>query len=122
MITIRYGMFETNSSSVHTLVIANDEEYKKLLDKELIIVDEELMDIDTWRNDFLSICHAHNKDDTEIDNKSIDELIEEYNAGFGDVAYFEDYMEEEECETYERDYVSPSGDKLHIFGHYGGYY
>ena len=37
MIKVRYGCFETNSSSVHSLIIANEEEYKQLVSGELFI-------------------------------------------------------------------------------------
>ena len=37
MFKIRQGVFETNSSSVHSMIMVNDEEYKKLNKEELFI-------------------------------------------------------------------------------------
>lgn len=39
---IRYGVFETNSSSVHSLCVCNEEEYKKFKKGDLVLDTYEL--------------------------------------------------------------------------------
>ena len=60
MIQVRYGMFETNSSSTHSIFIVTEEEYENLEKGELLI------NIGgRWRGD----------PDTITKEKAIDELI-----------------------------------------------
>ena len=140
MIKIRYGCFETNSSSVHSLIIANEEEYKQLLNGELFLdycgnsisKDEAIESLlnyianepqsEEWIREF---C----EDEIELDDI---QLTKEWFAGlpinklspilteFCDgIKSYQDYMEDEYLESYHEEYTSAHGDKIHIFGVYG---
>ena len=50
MIKIRYGVFETNSSSVHSLIMCSDNEYQKFVDNELLY--------DYWNDCFITYNEA----------------------------------------------------------------
>ena len=91
---IRFGTFETNSSSTHSLIICTDNEYKAwrrgdaILDRDVDRIvpmpsDEEIED-DNWR------YIKYNEYDYRIDMDGFDET-----------------------------YTTPHGDVIHVFGWYG---
>lgn len=87
-INIRNNVFETNSSSVHTLCICTKEEYEKFKNGELLYD----LDLDVLTPD--------------VQNK----------RGDGYITYNE-FWEDDGClETYHEEYTSPSGDKIVVFG------
>lgn len=117
---IRHGVFETNSSSVHTLTICTDEQYGLYMNGELLHIkfDWVLKGTKYEGRDFFTPEEA-----TEIEKRYFnkygktydDELIEE--AVHDD---FESYDDEDEyLEYYEEHFVTPSGDKMVAFGRYG---
>lgn len=139
MIKVRYGIFETNSSSTHSLIIATDKEYKQLLNEELFIgwnndfiTREEVIDSllksaakYDYSNDMLVLL----KEEFDIDASAItkeflkglrtdilDALCREF---LGGIASYGSYMDSEYLENYEETYVSEHGDKIHIFGLFG---
>ena len=140
MIKIRYGCFKTNSSSVHSLIIANEEEYKQLLNGELFldycgnsISKDEVIEIllnyiadepqgEEWVREF---C----ENEMELDNVQVtkewfaalptDKLSAILTEFCDDIKSYQDYMEDEYLESYCEDYVSVHGDKIFIFGKFG---
>jgi len=139
MVNVRYGMFETNSSSTHTMCIVNDEEYKKLLNGELFIDYEDLVDKDTIIKGLVEVAQNNPDDMYEfcldvccmpIDDKKpeftyewfaalpsedLNELAHEY-LGAQD---FDHYMNSGYYESYEDKYTTEHGDTVHIFGLFG---
>ena len=92
---IRRGVFETNSSSCHSLTMCTHSDYDRWKNGELIY--------DYW-------------DDKLI---SIDELDDDYEEGR---YYTYDRFNDYECfdfETYEHDFTTESGDTVVAFGYYG---
>lgn len=77
MKTIRFGTFETNSSSSHSLLIMSEEEYKKLCNEELYL--GEYFDLIS-REQFLEDI-KEKLDDEELENwnGSDEELLNSYN-------------------------------------------
>lgn len=125
MLQVRYGMFESNSSSTHTLVIAQNDEIKKLENNELLIdlgwlhdkpfitYDEalELLKRDVEENDI----EEDKEDLASGDEETIYYLLKEY-----DIAQrYNDYLDSEYLEHYEEEIVTEHGDKVLIFGIYG---
>lgn len=94
MKTIRYGTFETNSSSTHSLIICTDEEYQKWVNGEMVL--------DRYA-------------DAIVPMPSDQELEED------DWEYvkYSDYYDKIDMETYEKEYTTKHGDKIHVFGWYG---
>lgn len=139
MIKIRYGCFETNSSSVHSLIIANEEEYKQLLNGELFIEYDNFISKDEAIESLLNYIASKpcSKEwirefcENEIELNDV-QLTKEWFAAlpvdklsailteFCDgIKSYQDYMENEYLESYHEDYTSAHGDKIHIFGVYG---
>jgi len=107
MIKIRKGVFETNSSSTHTLTITSKSVY------------------DSWKSGEIYF----NSDVGEL--QTMEEMQKTYDED-GNRYYdtFEEYCEEniktydewrdDDClETFSHDYTSESGDKIVVFGKYG---
>lgn len=114
-IQIRTGIFETNSSSTHSLIITTKENYNKWVDGELYIyrygnhqfvTKEEV--IKATKND--KYINTDGLTDDEILGIGIDED--------GDYATYESFWD---CylEGFDENYTSPSGDEIVVFGQYG---
>ena len=117
MIQVRLGMFETNSSSTHSLIITTREDYDKLLSGEYLIDRyndklvpraEAIKEIEenwpTWHDDLKSMYEEPTIEDAFRDN---------------DLDTLEHYMDDDYLETYEEEYTTPSGDRIVVFGKYG---
>ena len=92
MIQIRRGVFETNSSSTHTITICTKAEYEDFKQGRLLVNPWEgtlsaPCDIDpTWREDYYT---------------------------------YEQWCERDYLEGYEKEYTTPGGEKIVAFGEYG---
>lgn len=91
-LTIREGVWETNSSSVHALCICNKSDYDKWLNGEAYY--------DIW-------------DDKIVTNKPEQEDEDRYLSVDGYYDYIENW------EGFEEDFISPSGDEIKVFGYSG---
>jgi hypothetical protein len=88
---IRRGIFETNSSSVHSISIVAKE------------------DFEAWKNGKLYF----DKYNDELVNNPEDAKYPE------DCQTYEQYMDDMEFETFYESYKSKSGDEIVAFGYYG---
>lgn len=117
---IRRGVFETNSSSVHSLTMCSAEEYEKWKNKEVLFWKErdkfgtreeiiaELKTIESWHGG-LWYANVDWENEDEVHDVFSDEGIMTYDY------FFEDYY----YETYSYNHTTPSGDKIVAFGYYG---
>lgn len=95
---IRHGVFETNSSSVHSLTMCMESDFNKWVAGELVW--------SRWGDELVPI--------TDEIKKSIEEDEREYLTyeQFNDYDYI-DY------ETFEDSYTTPNGETVKSFGYYG---
>lgn len=148
MQTIRKGVFETNSSSTHSICICTDDEFTKwkngqmyyIYDKDKLITPEEYdILVRRWLIDEKSKCdwdartQEFNgkiyslKDDEELyspENLNLftTEEVEEFKQGldyYDKGLTYDEYYDDINYETYEETYTTPSGDKIVAFGYYG---
>lgn len=119
MIQIRRCIFETNSSSTHTMTITDNKTYEKWIKGELLYINEDevwcLRDIDSnlETENFISKERA-------IDlYKQI--VKEKYPPNFEDIfktfTQWIDYCDE--LYNYEEEYTTKNGEKIIVFGKYG---
>lgn len=94
MKTIRYGTFETNSSSTHSLIICTDDEYQKWVNDEMIL----------------------DRDYEKIVPMPSDQKLEEEDWRY---IKYSDYYDRIDMETFDEEYTTKHGDKIHVFGWYG---
>lgn len=111
---IRQGVFETNSSSVHSLTMCSKAEYEKWKNGEVLFY--------KWDDEFYTrdeiIEKLKNKtwlSDTNWDDE------DEINDIFSDegIMTWEEFFEEDYFETFCQHHTTPSGDKVVAFGYYG---
>jgi hypothetical protein len=91
---IRYGVFETNSSSTHSLTICSDEEYEKFVSGEMLF--------DRIEETLVPIAPELFEDDKSWQ-------FETYKV----------YTSPDELEHFHGEYETKSGDKIHVFGKFG---
>ena len=114
MIQIRHGMFETNSSSTHTMVICPIQDYYDFADgklllwrgEEMLVRPEDMRKIlaeDGYSEKFIDIMEK------ELEDKGYNDCFET----------FQGYIDDEWLEYFEDEFVTPSGDKMIAFGKYG---
>lgn len=112
---IRYGVFETNSSSTHSLTICSAEEYEKWEKGEVLFNNKQYcgyLDLKTFPTMQEVINYFKNKSYTlNIINK--DFLKEE-----GIISY-NDYFNDWELETYMKEYTTKKGENIVAFGKFG---
>ena len=92
-IQVRRGVFETNSSSVHTLCICSADDYDK------------------WKNG--KLFYDLYNDTLVVDSDKIQE------NDYMTYDEFFDYLSDSGYEEYKENYKSKSGDDIVAFGYYG---
>ena len=131
---IRRGVFETNSSSTHSLTMCSEEEFEAWKRGEVLFQEwgsenfvsaNKLSDYDKKK---ASEDYDDNKDDFQKDWKDLsDEAKQKYYTKYAkehgiideDAKTYEQYMNEGELETFIQRYTSKNGDKIVAFGEYG---
>lgn len=94
-IKIRRNVFETNSSSVHSLTFCTDSEFEQWKRGEFVY--------DYWADKLIPI--------SDMDHNCDEDRYYAYNQFFNnDNSYLESFW---------NDYTTPSGDKVVAFGYYG---
>ena len=115
MKSIRIGVFETNSSSTHSLTICSKAEYEAWKNGDVLfsIVSKKFMTMDEVKAEW--------EKDTENSRKkgySYSETIEEY-IEENRIVTADSYDDAVNQETFERHYKTLSGDEIVAFGYYG---
>lgn len=130
---IRYGTFESNSSSTHSITLCLQEEFDAWEKGELLL--------DYYNDKFINPYTLTEEDKVEAQeeydnkkqlfwadwdnlskdakNKWYEKYLKEhdlYDEGF---YTYDEFMENEYLETFVESYTSPSGDKIVAFGRYG---
>ena len=131
---IRRGVFETNSSSTHSLTMCSEEEFEAWKRGEVLFQEwgsenfvsaNKLSDYDKKK---ASDDYDDNKDDFQKDWKDLsDEVKQKYYTKYAkehdiideDAKTYEQYMNEGDLETFIQRYTSKNGDKIVAFGEYG---
>lgn len=118
---IRRGVFETNSSSVHSITMCSDDEYKRWENGEAYIqrydggiftreeIIKELQEKKQWKTKELYYSDV----DWE-DEDTVNELIAD-----NDYKTYSKYFDDMEFETFDDSYTTKNGEKVHAFGYYG---
>ena len=117
---IRRGVFETNSSSVHSLTMCNRTDFDKWengevlywRDEEIFGTREELIEQlkkITWYDGSLRYPDVHWNDEDTVNDVFTDERIQT----------MQEYFEDSDFETFRDTYTTPGGEKVVAFGYYG---
>ena len=95
MLQIRQGLFETNSSSTHSITICTDSEFE------------------TWKNGELIFDYYNEKLVPYTDD-----IKKSQEAGYEDYATYDNFGFND-YEYYEKHYTTPNGENIVAFGYYG---
>ena len=117
---IRRGVFETNSSSVHSLTMCNRTDFDKWengevlywRDEEIFGTREELIEQlkkITWYDGSLRYPDVDWNDEDTVNDVFTDERIQT----------MQEYFEDSDFETFRDTYTTPGGEKVVAFGYYG---
>ena len=111
---IRRGVFETNSSSVHSLTMCSSEEFERWKNEEVLYWREQ--DKFGTREEII----AELKTQSWYHNANWDDADYVYDV-FSDegVKTYEEYFDNYYFETFRQTHTTPSGDEVVAFGYYG---
>ena len=132
---IRVGVFESNSSSTHSLTIVSEDEFKKWKNGEVVFnrwqetfvenkepsfTEDDVIDFydDIKERFWKSWDQLSGSEKQEFVNRYKDEVLDDEDEEFMSydryMNYYNDYLD-----TYVKYFTSPSGDKMVAFGYYG---
>lgn len=116
VIKVRKGVFETNSSSTHSITMCTSEEYQKFLKGELYISEcnDKLLSLEQIKEDF----EQANKKWKENHENDLYENIEQY-MDCECIKSYVDWEEDDYLESYISNYTTPNGEEIIAFGKYG---
>lgn len=131
---VRRGVFETNSSSTHSLTMCSEEEFKAWKRGEVLFQEY-------GEENFISATklsehdkkmaeenYEENKDEFQKDWKDLSEDAKQrYYTEYAkdndiideDAKSYDQYMDDGDLETFVQQYTSTNGDKIVAFGKYG---
>lgn len=130
---IRRGVYETNSSSSHSITMCSEEEFEKWKDRKILF--------DSWKEEFVDVVNLSNSQKEDA-RKEYESKKNEFSKDWKDLSesskekYYEKYIKEhdlivEECKTYNDymndyelesfidKYTTKNGEKVVAFGKYG---
>ena len=129
MLQIRHGVFETNSSSTHSITICKKSEYDAWVRGEVYLNDSwwpKSLENENKDKKFLTKEEAMRLIADRDRNEDVYSLDEEELSGvFYDECIYDTEMYDNKCEyyeEYEEKYVTDSGDVIIAFGYYGNDY
>lgn len=131
---IRYGVYETNSSSTHVMTICTQKEFDDWKDGKLALewnkfvpapttegpTEEELKDYyDTYiKKEF---CKEYNDLSFAEKGDVLNEYLEDSDNS-NEAETYDEWYNDEYLETFEESYTTEHGDKIVVFGKYGNDY
>lgn len=132
MLQIRHGVFETNSSSTHSITICKKSEYDAWKNGELLFdywdekfiesnkaTDSQMIDA---KNDYEAQRDMYQKEWDDLSDEAKSNWCEQYMKDSGyheEYQTYNEYMHYSDLETYSTTYVSEHGDEIVVFGKYG---
>lgn len=131
MLQIRHGVFETNSSSTHSITIVPKDEFEKWVDGEVYFNDDswEVKNRNRWLTKEEAIAGVlgcdyppTNDDDRDYTYKELDEMnnddLSEILSNYS-IYSFNEYSENYGLEYYDVKHITEHGDEIVAFGLYG---
>ena len=123
---IRLGVFETNSSSTHTLTICSKSDFEKWKRGELLLdeysdkfIDVEKASEKDLESYYNSIKKPYYKNYKDLDDDERKSIKNEYMKNEVSGITYEDWKDDDYLETYSKGYKTENGDEVVVFGKYG---
>lgn len=126
---IRHNVFETNSSSTHSLTMCMAEDFDKWENEELLFYDGYEKDVISGKRfksgnfytkeDVIEFLKHKGFDNSELDNMDKEEIFDILHEWeFYDYDYYM-YDYNDNLESYNDRYTTPNGEEVVAFGFYG---
>lgn len=118
---VRKGVFETNSSSTHTMIMCTGEEYQKFEDGEMLVdlMDEELFSYDDIVDLITDDYYKDIFSESGIDITDKRAVVKWAAANIDDLQDADDFYDDTYLETFSQSFTTESGEKVVAFGRYG---
>ena len=118
---VRKGVFETNSSSTHTMIMCTGEEYQKFEDGEMLVdlMDEELFSYDDIVDLITDDYYKDEFSESGIDITDKRAVVKWAAANIDDLQDVDDFYDDTYLETFSQSFTTESGEKVVAFGRYG---
>ena len=119
--TVRQGVFETNSSSVHSLTMVMKDDYEKFENGELFYINWKYPYFLNVHKDFISRDELYQiaKEKGFIGKiEDTDELLNFFNGGVENYDLFWD-GDQKRFEYFTDEFTTPKGETVVAFGYYG---
>ena len=129
--TIRFGVFETNSSSTHTLTICTQKEFDDWKDGKLALEWNKFVPAPTSKEpteeelkDYYDTCikKEYCKEYNDLSSEEKEDVLNEYledSDSSDEAETYDEWYNDEYLETFEKSYTTEHGDKIVVFGKYG---
>jgi hypothetical protein len=133
MIQTRRGVFETNSSSTHSVTIVEDSDYEKWKNGELFYIINEDKFVDKWEVKRIKqekygalVMDLYEDGETKglidaIQNKELEQYLEENYDKYDLPVSYDEFFDYDFCnlELDEESYTTKGGEKIYIICRYG---
>lgn len=123
---VRTGVFETNSSSTHTLTICSKSDFEKWKRGELLLDEysDKFIDVDKVSEKDLesyynSIKKPYYKNYKDLDDDEKKSIKNEYMKNEASGITYNEWQHDDYLETYSQVYKTENGDEVVAFGKYG---
>jgi len=114
--TVRRGVFETNSSSTHSITICTGDDYSKWQDDEML-----LQGYPTKLITMEEVKELYKNDKYRDEATTFEEWLESQYED-SELQTYEKYTDNYEYEQFKETFTTPSGDNIVAFGYYGADY
>ena len=117
--SIRFGVFETNSSSTHSLTMCSKEDYVKWENGEVLLNEDSRWNkLNQWVTKEEAIEHLKGKgyydEDEHSDDEDLETLLRE-----NEFYSYGKYFDNEYLESFEDTYTTKDGEEIIAFGMFG---
>jgi len=114
---VRYGVFETNSSSTHSLTICSGEQYDKWQKGEVLFnVDSYFNKLEQFptKKEVINYLKSQGELNDENDELELDDALRNAELYTEDIYFNDEYLE-----GFAEEHTTENGDKVVAFGKYG---
>ncbi len=123
MIQIRHNVFETNSSSTHSLVIVPDNLKEFWIGYDGIILNKFERNL-IYAENIEKHNNYHSENKIIYDENNFEEAINKYVDiyglnGYDDPLTLQEWLDDEYLESGSETYITPKGEKINIYYKYG---
>jgi len=112
MKNVRIGIFETNSSSTHSLTIVSKEDFEEFKTGKTFYnkYNDELMS----KEEYEKAVEKIKTDNPDLDEDELQEYLDDEG-----LCNYDEYCNMDNYETFEQSYTTKSGDEVVAFGYFG---